>query len=504
MSERNPTDEIVIYWRQIVGTLGQRGLVKRRPRQGSAILPVADAFLLPDRCIFALDMQRLGGIPREEWLKPELWHQWRAALQGRRVFVSDGGGLAITVAREPGQRQRKRLPATIPLDLDEVTDAPYEVILGHTRRGMVTLDLAEGNRAILTGGWSGGGKTNLIQSIVLQLATKHGPEELRVSIVDPKQVDFGPLTPYARLPHLFAPSTSLRTSPIAYSIEEASIAIEGVYNEFLRRQALMAQTGVADWRQLAGEDRLPLLLLAIDEAADLAGTPAVGTVVRLAREARAMGISLIFGTQHPTTQVIDSQVKANLTTAVAFQTRTAVESQAILGCKGAEELNHPGLALTFLDGQWQTVQTLRVEPETAQVLVGQVAAPRLPALDGVEAGLVRYAVECLDGAFIINQLYEVFSDRISKRQLTKLGQQWESRGWLTPPASRSDPRRVTDEIVGLALGRENGDTVTRVTRGGTAPEVVTQGNLQDDTLELPPFLAQRGARVMQGSERCKA
>jgi hypothetical protein len=440
-NERNTTDEVVIYWRQIVGTLGQRGLVKQRPRQGGAILPVADAFLLPDRCIFALDMQRLAGIPREEWLKRELWRQWRAALQGRRVFVSDGGGLAITVAREPGQRGRKRLPATISLDLNEVTDAPYEVILGHTRRGKVTLDLAERNRAILTGGWSGGGKTNLSQSIVLQLAAKHTPDEFRVAIVDPKQVDFGPLTPYARLPHL--------AGPIAYGVEEAARSIEGVYNEFLRRQALMAAAGVADWRQLAGADRLPLLLLAIDEAADLAGTPATGTVVKLAREARAMGISLIFGTQHPTTRVIDSQVKANLTTAVAFQARTAVESQAILGCKGAEDLNRPGLALTFVDGQWQTVQTLRAEPETAETLVDQLAIPRLPALGDVEADLVQYAVESLDGAFTIGQLYEQFAGRISKRQLTGLAQQWEARGWLTSPADAVSSRYVTDELLAL-------------------------------------------------------
>jgi hypothetical protein len=495
MNERTTTDEVVVYWRQIVSTLNQRGLLKPRPRREGAVLPVADALLLPDRCIFALDMQRLGGIPREEWLKPELWHQWRAALQGRRVFVSDGGGLAITVARQPGQRQRKRLPATIPLDLDALPEGAYTVTLGHTRTGPVTLDLAEGNRAILTGGWSGGGKTNLIQSIVLQLVAKHPPDELRVAIVDPKQIDFGPLTPYARLLHL--------AGPIAYGIEEAAAAIEGVYAEFLRRQALMASAGVADWQQLAGEDRLPLFLLVIDEAADLAGTPAAATVVRLAREARAMGVSLIFGTQHPTTRVIDSQVKANLTTAVAFQTRTAVESQAILGCKGAENLNRPGLALTFIDGRWQTVQTLRVEPGTAQAFVNGVSAPQLPALDDVEANLVRYAVERLDGAFIINHLYEAHRGQISKRQLTRLAQQWEARGWLTPPSSRSDPRRVTGKLVDLTLGRESGDTLARMTRGDTAPEMVTQGSLQEDTLELPPFLVRGAARAMQGTERCE-
>jgi hypothetical protein len=134
---------------------------------------------------------------------------------------------------------------------------------------------------------------------------------------------------------------------------------------------------------------------------------------------------------------------------VAFQTRTAVESQAVLGCKGAEDLNRPGLALSFIDGQWQTVQTLRVEPEVVQSLVGQLAAPQLPALDTVEAGLVRYAVEHLDGAFIINQLYEARKGDISKRQLAKLAQQWEIRGWLTPPADAVSPRCVTDELLAL-------------------------------------------------------
>ena len=64
MNERTTTDEVVVYWRQIVSTLNQRGLLKPRPRRQGAVLPVADALLLPDRCIFSLDMRRLGGIPR--------------------------------------------------------------------------------------------------------------------------------------------------------------------------------------------------------------------------------------------------------------------------------------------------------------------------------------------------------------------------------------------------------------------------------------------------------
>jgi len=68
MSERTQTDEVVEYWQRIIGTMRQRGLFGERPRRGVEMLPVADAILLPDRCIFVLDMQRLAGISRKAWL----------------------------------------------------------------------------------------------------------------------------------------------------------------------------------------------------------------------------------------------------------------------------------------------------------------------------------------------------------------------------------------------------------------------------------------------------
>jgi hypothetical protein len=431
--------EIVGYWRGIVATLHQRGLLRDRPRQGGKMLPEADAILLPDRCIFALDLHRLGGIPREAWLSPELWAQWRAALQGRRVIVSDGAGLFIQVGRWPQKRQVKRLPQVIPLDLEALPERAYAVTLGHAKAGAVVLDLAGDHRAILTGGTSGSGKTNLMQSIVLQLVAKHTPAEVRVAIVDTKQVDFGP--GFEALPHLFA--------PVAHTLEQAHRLIEAVAGERVRRQALMAGAGVADWRDLPEDERLPLLLLVVDEAADFARTLAMQTLVEVARKGRAFGVSIVLGTQSPSSKVIDPQVRANLPTAIAFQTRTDVESRVILGCKGAEDLDRPGLALTFVGGEWQTVQTLRVMPEMVQDLVGRVTVPQLPALGDVEAGLVRYAVECLNGAFIINHLYEAHRGEISKRQLTRLAQQWEARGWLTPPVDAVSPRYVTDELLAL-------------------------------------------------------
>lgn len=474
------TGEVVGYWRQLVGTLAQRNLLRDRPKRGGKVLPEADAILLPDRVIFALDMQRLAGIAREAWLDADLWAQWQAALQGRRCFVSDGGGLAITVARQPGTHTR-RLPAVIPLDLTDLPEKPYTVTLGHTKRGPVTLDLAGDHRAILVGGTSGSGKTNLMQSVILQLAAKHTPAEVRFAVVDTKQVDFG--AAFDRLPHLFA--------PIAHTLGEAARLVEAVEGERLRRQAIMAAAGAADWRDLPESEALPLLLLIVDEAADFTRTATMETLVDLARKGRAMGISIVLGSQSPTSKVVDAQIRANLPTATAFQTRTDIESRVILGCKGAESLDRPGLCLTFVGGRWERVQTLRVDLEA----VGDMAAPVRPALSVIEAALVHYALDQLDGAFTINALYDAFKGDISKRALTALAQRWEHRGWLTEPAHAADPRRVTPDLlalagVGPALDTKSGDTVTRVIRDDTDAETVTGAVIGGDT-ELPPFLQGR-------------
>jgi len=463
--QRAQTDEVVTYWRQIVGTLHQRGLLKNRPRRGGKILPQADAILLPDRCIFVLDMQRLAGIPKEQWQDHALWNQWRAALQGRRCFASDGGGLAITVARQPGAPERKRLPRVIWLKPDEhLPDKPYHITLGYTRRSPVTLDLAGDHRAILTGGTSGSGKTNTMQSIILQLAAKHTPADFQVAIVDTKEVDFGPT--YARLPHLFA--------PIAHTLDEAASLVQRVEGERLRRQTVMAAAGVADWRKCDG---LGLLVLLVDEAADFTRTATMATLVEIARKGRAFGVSLVLGTQSPSSRVIDPQVRANLPTAIAFQTRTDVESRVILGCKGAETLDRPGLALTFIGGQWKKVQTLRVGQTAAQAIVGQVSGPSAEVLSPVERDLVRYAVEHLDGAFTVGKLYQAV-DGISKYALTRLARAWEHRGWLTEPARTSEGhkvgRTVTPELASLALGTGDHDIVTSVTRRDMAPKIVTR------------------------------
>jgi hypothetical protein len=427
--------EVAQYWKGILATLKQRGLLQQAKR---TTVPQVDAVLLEDRAVFVLDMQRLGGISREAWLNQDLWRQWRATLQGRRVFVSDGGGLAITVARRPGP-PKKKLPEVITLQEEHLVDAPYQIAAGLDvrRREIVVLNLAGEHRAMLIGGYTGSGKTNLMRSIVVQLAAKHPADEVQVAVVDTKEVDFAGA--FDHMPQLF--------QPIARDQDQAETLIEQVEAERVRRQAAMARGRVSNWGKLP--EPPPLLVLMIDEAADFTATPAMDTLVQIARKGRAFGVSLVVSTQYPTKRVIDAQVRANLTTAVAFPTTTATESRVIINRTGAEHLRQKGRCLSFLGGRWREVQTFFVAEETVEALLGLAEAETGSALPTLHIDLVHYAVAELDGAFIINRLYDAFKGQISRRQLLKLGQAWERRGWLTEPEDAASPRFVTSELVGL-------------------------------------------------------
>jgi len=456
IERRNPSmySEVVTYWRGIKGTLAQRGLLKQKRSDGSRVVPCARALVLPDKAIFVLDMNRLAGISREQWLDEKLWLQIRATLQGRRTFVVDSAGLALVVAREPGAHQPQRIPRVIPLTRDELPDGAYTVTLGRDRRGSVVLDLAGAHRDILIGGSSGSGKTNLLQALILQLAAKHTPSELQVAIVDTKEVDF--TGAWHGLPHLF--------QPVAHDLDEAAMLIERVEAERIQRKAAMNAASVSDWRDL--DDPPPLLLLVVDEAADFAGTGVMETLTMVGRKGRAFGVSIVVGTQYPTSRVISPQLKANLTRRIAFRTSTRTESQVILDRNGAEALGRPGLALTYIGQRWREVQVLRTGDDALAELVTEAESPEEPALTEVETALVRYAVEELDGAFTVGKLYDAMSERISHRQVNNLAKSWQRRGWLTPPQRDANGhpigRQVTQELEKLA-------GITLAPEGPTAP-----------------------------------
>ena len=106
-------DDVILFWWAIIGALKRRELLAERPRPGAVQVPEADAYILPDRVVFVLDPQRLGGVPRDVWLDRRVWAEWREALGGRRVFVTESNGLAITVSRTPALDQNRTILASV-------------------------------------------------------------------------------------------------------------------------------------------------------------------------------------------------------------------------------------------------------------------------------------------------------------------------------------------------------------------------------------------------------
>lgn len=102
-------DEVVTYWRMIVTTLRRRGLLRERFPSGEVVVPEADAYVIPDRVVFVLHMQHLGGVPVDDWMDRRLWSAWRAALAGRKAFVTRRDGLALTISRDPVVGQRRSI-----------------------------------------------------------------------------------------------------------------------------------------------------------------------------------------------------------------------------------------------------------------------------------------------------------------------------------------------------------------------------------------------------------
>ena len=190
---------------------------------------------------------------------------------------------------------------------------------------------------MLIAGTTGSGKSVCMNSIIISLLYKAGPEDVKLIMVDPKMVE---LANYNGIPHLMIPVV---TDP-----KKAAGSLQWAVVEMMRRYKAMSDLGVRDLEsynniiESEGEgEKLPHLIIIIDELADLmlvAAKEVEDSICRIAQMGRASGIHLVIATQRPSADVITGLMKANIPSRIAFSVASAMESRIILDTQGAEKL----------------------------------------------------------------------------------------------------------------------------------------------------------------------
>ena len=219
---------------------------------------------------------------------------------------------------------------------DEVfknTKSPLAIALGKDIVGnpFVT-DLAKLPH-LLIAGTTGSGKSVGINAMILSLLYRNSPDDLKFMMIDPKMLEF---SIYNEIPHLLTP---VITDP-----KKAIAGLSSMVKEMERRYKLMSQgkvKNIVNYNEKFPEDKMPYIVVVIDELADLmmtGGKDVEYSIARLAQMARASGIHLIVATQRPSVDVVTGTIKANLPSRISFKVGQKIDSKVILDTFGAESL----------------------------------------------------------------------------------------------------------------------------------------------------------------------
>ena len=208
----------------------------------------------------------------------------------------------------------------------------------------VVADLAD-MRHLLIAGTTGSGKSVMTNTLIMSLLYRNAPSDMRMIIVDPKQVE---MVSYNDIPHLL--------TPVITNTEKALSAMKWAAGEMDRRYNLMAEEKVkkiSDYNKKMekkpaakdGEEdkggKMPYIVIVIDEMSDLmmqASKELEPLIVRIAQLGRAAGMHLVLATQKPVVKVITGLIKGNIPSRIAFRVLTSMESRIILDQSGAEKL----------------------------------------------------------------------------------------------------------------------------------------------------------------------
>ena len=211
-------------------------------------------------------------------------------------------------------------------------DIKLPIALGKSISGISLVGDLTSMPHLLIAGTTGSGKSVCINTIILSLLYKHGPDKCKFILIDPKMLE---LSTYEGIPHLLC--------PVITEAKRAASVLGWVVKEMESRYKLMTRVGVRNIDGYNSKHKLPMpyIVVIVDEMSDLmlvAGKEIEGYIQKLSQMARAAGIHIIMATQRPSVDVITGTIKANFPTRISFQVTSKIDSRTILGEQGAEQL----------------------------------------------------------------------------------------------------------------------------------------------------------------------
>ncbi len=330
---------------------------------------------------------------------------------------------------------------------------------------------------LLIAGATGSGKSVCINAIIAGFLCTNSPEILRMIMVDPKRVE---LTGYNDIPHLLA--------PVIVDLERVVGTLKWVTREMEHRYKQFAKVGarnIEDFNKritAGGPERLPYIVVIIDELADLmmvAPDEVEKLICRIAQMARATGIHLIIATQRPSVDVVTGLIKANFPARVSFMVTSSVDSRVIIDTVGAERLLGQGDMLFMspsasqvmrlqgcfvsdseinrLVGFWKkAAQDHGMPANAADQMVqgllpnlGQPGEPEVIALPGQEDELINKAIEIIQTEGKASTTLLQRRLRIGYARAARIIEVMQEQGLIGPDQGGSRGRQV--------LGDSNGE-----------------------------------------------
>jgi len=353
-------------------------------------------------------------------------------------------------------------------------DSKLRIALGQNVAGQsVVADLGQMPHLLIAGA-TGSGKSVCINAITACLLLNNTPDDLQVIMVDPKMVE---LTMFNGIPHLVA--------PVITAVEEVVRALRWVTTQMDERYRLFSRAGARNIdaynrsRTARGEDKLPYMIVLIDELADLmmvAPDEVERSICRIAQLARATGIHLVIATQRPSVDVVTGLIKANFPARISFAVTSQIDSRVILDTGGAEKLLGRGDMLYMssdsskllrLQGCFvsdaELERLVRFWREKTDWIAEEPAAP--PPWKNVELDqdkddeLLEQAIELARGRESVSTSFIQRRLRIGYPRAAHLVDQLEDQGVVGPAENAGRSRRVLPRSDGAAVAEEEAEAV---------------------------------------------